>query len=210
LSTLLGQPTGTVQALLGGPTGIPEAPAEVLVSVPAELLRRRPDIRGAEFAAMAQCSRIGIAKADLYPRFTLFGSITTQTSSGGGAASGGSGLGDFFSVSSIFYSFGPRMPWSIFNYGRIKNNVRVRTHASADARQLREHRAQGGPGVEDGLTGFLRSWEATVSAKNMRTRPAIRGPGVRAVPKAPWITKSPGCPTLLLQEENTLAGAPPS
>ena len=87
LSTLLGQPTGTVEALLAGPTGIPVAPAEVAVSVPAELLRRRPDIRSAELDAVAQCARIGVAKADLYPSFSLFGSIGTQTSSGAAAAS---------------------------------------------------------------------------------------------------------------------------
>ena len=81
LSTLLGQPTGAVQALLDGHKGIPTAPAEVAVSVPAELLRRRPDIRSAELFAAAQCARIGIAKADLYPSFSLFGEIGFQSSS---------------------------------------------------------------------------------------------------------------------------------
>ena len=71
LSTLLGQPTGTVDALLAGPKGIPTAPAKVAVSVPAEMLRRRPDIRRAELDAAAQCARIGVAKAALYPSFSL-------------------------------------------------------------------------------------------------------------------------------------------
>src|SRR5262249_39607397 len=84
LCTLLGQPTGRAAALMEGPQGIPGAPDHVSVSVPAEMLRRRADIRGAELQAMAQCERIGIAKADFYPRFTLFGSVGTQTSAHGG------------------------------------------------------------------------------------------------------------------------------
>ena len=86
LSTLLGQPTGEVQVLLDGPKGIPTAPVDVAVGVPAELLRRRPDIRSAELFAAAQCARIGIAKAELYPSFSLFGEIGLQSSSQGGDA----------------------------------------------------------------------------------------------------------------------------
>jgi NodT family efflux transporter outer membrane factor (OMF) lipoprotein len=63
LSTLVGQPPGTVDALLAGPQEIPKAPAKVFVGVPAEMLRRRPDIRNAELLAAAQCARIGVAKA---------------------------------------------------------------------------------------------------------------------------------------------------
>ncbi len=87
LSTLLGQPPGAVQALLAGPPGIPTAPAEVAVGLPAELLRRRPDIRSAELNAAAQSARIGVAKADLYPSFSLFGEIGFESSSQGGALS---------------------------------------------------------------------------------------------------------------------------
>ena len=50
-----------------GPSAIPAPPAQVAISVPAEMLRRRPDIRGAELRAIAQCDRIGVAKTDLFP-----------------------------------------------------------------------------------------------------------------------------------------------
>ena len=82
LSTLLAQPTGSIEALVLQSKGIPSAAEEVAISMPAELLRRRPDVRSAELLAIAQCARIGIAKADLYPRFVLFGSIGTQGLSG--------------------------------------------------------------------------------------------------------------------------------
>ena len=75
LSILLGILPGESGGLLVGTKGIPIVPAEVAVGIPAELLRRRPDIRGAERSMAAQSARIGFAKADLYPHFSLFGSI---------------------------------------------------------------------------------------------------------------------------------------
>jgi outer membrane protein TolC len=119
MSTLLGQPTGTLDALLAGPKEIPSAPAKVAVSVPAEMLRRRPDIRRAELQAAAQCARIGMAKAELYPSFSLFGTIGFQ------AASSGIASHNLFSGESLFYSVGPRVTLPFFNYGRIENNIRV-------------------------------------------------------------------------------------
>src|SRR5215471_5326457 len=118
LSTLLGQPTGSVDALLDGPKGIPRAPAKVVVGLPAEMLRRRPDIRSAELTAAAQCARIGVAKADLYPSLTFFGSFGVQASDKGASANP-------FSADALYYSVGPRLNWPFFNYGRIENSVRV-------------------------------------------------------------------------------------
>jgi NodT family efflux transporter outer membrane factor (OMF) lipoprotein len=165
LCTLLGQSTGSVQTLLAGPPAIPTAPAQVAVDVPAGLLRRRPDIRSVELNAVAQCDRIGIAKADLYPSFALFGSIGTQASAGGGPETGG-----LFSAGSLFYSFGPRLIWSIFNYGRTKNNVRIqdaRFQALLVDYQFTVIKAA--QEVEDGLAGYLKAQEAAVFAQNAAT-----------------------------------------
>src|SRR6185436_14452303 len=115
----LGQPGGAVDAILSGPKTIPAAPAKIAVGVPAEILRRRPDIRSAELLAAAQCARIGVAKADLYPSFSLVGTIGLQAGNAGGT------WHNFFSSDSIFYGVGPQFKWPIFNYGRIKNAVRV-------------------------------------------------------------------------------------
>ena len=101
LSTLLGQPPGIAESLLAGPQEIPKAPEKVAVSVPAEMLRRRPDIRSAELNAAAQCARIGVAKADLYPSFSLFGSIGLQ------AIGQRVGRHNLFSTNSFFYPAGP-------------------------------------------------------------------------------------------------------
>lgn len=170
LDTLLGQPTGAVQSLLKGPPAIPTAPAAVAVGVPAELLRRRPDIRSAELAAAAQSARIGIAKADLYPRFTLFGEIGLESTSGGGAAADHARFANLFDADSFFYSFGPDVRWPLLNYGRIQNNVRVQ---DARFQQLlvnyQDTVLRAAQEVEDALTGFLREQEAQVYDQNAVT-----------------------------------------
>lgn len=153
LSTLLGQAPGTVDNLLNGPQQIPTAPAKVAVSVPAEMLRRRPDIRSAELYAAAQCARIGVAKSELYPSFSLFGSLGLQLNSSVGGA--------FFSGDSFVYSLGPRITWPFFNYGRLTNGVRVEDarfqRLLVDYRQTVLKAAQE---VEDALVGFTNSQDA--------------------------------------------------
>ena len=161
LSTLLGQPTGSVDTLLAGPKEIPTAPAKVSISVPAEMLRRRPDIRRAELVAAAQCARIGVAKAELYPSFSLFGSIGFQ------ASTSGIGSNNLFSGDNLVYSVGPRISWPFFNYGRLQNNVRVQ---DARLQELlvgyRETVLKAAQEVEDALTGYLRSQEEIVFQRN--------------------------------------------
>lgn len=120
LSVLLGMEPGRVDALLAGTSEIPTAPAEVAVGIPADLLRRRPDVRQAELQAAAQCAQIGIAKADLFPTFRLLGTIGTAASDVGSSA-----LGNVFSASTLAFATGPSVQWNILNYGQITNNVRV-------------------------------------------------------------------------------------
>ncbi len=158
LATLLGQRVGSVETLLQGSRDIPRAPQKVGVGLPAEMLRRRPDVRSAEFLAAAQCARVGIAKADFYPSFTLVGTIGLQATGGIAGVSSNP-----FSADSLFYSAGPRVVWPFLNYGRIKNNVRVE-----DARfqqqliQYRDTVLRAFQEVEDALTGFVNSQEAVL------------------------------------------------
>lgn len=158
LSVLLGRPPSELREILGAPGTIPEAPSEVAIGIPAELLRRRPDIRAAELEAAAQSARIGIAKADLYPRFTLAGFIGFRTSDAGGVQSNNASLGDLFDGDSFTGFIGPSVRWPIFNYGRLTNNVRVqdaRFQELAVAYQDSVLRAY--QEVEDSLIGFLRA-----------------------------------------------------
>jgi NodT family efflux transporter outer membrane factor (OMF) lipoprotein len=163
LCILLGTTPSDLQDVLGVGVGIPTAPAEVAVGVPAELLRRRPDIRLAELQVAAQSPLVGVAKADLYPHFALFGSIGLRSSDGKSTRSGGldgSSLSDLFEGDSVEFFGGPSVSWDIFNYGRIKNRVRVQ-----DARlqelvvNYQNTVLRAAQEVEDSLVGFLRSQE---------------------------------------------------
>jgi NodT family efflux transporter outer membrane factor (OMF) lipoprotein len=154
LATLLSKPTGTFDELLSGSGAkvIPRAPEKIAVSVPAEMLRRRPDIRGAELLAAAQCARIGVAKAELYPSFSLFGTIGLQANTTSSATN------NLFSGDSLVYSVGPRITWPFFNYGRLKNGVRVQ---DARLQQLlvgyQDTVLKAQQEVEDALIGFINS-----------------------------------------------------
>lgn len=158
LSTLLGLPPGNLENLINSEGVIPTAPAEVAVGIPAELLRRRPDTRRAELQAAAQSARIGIAEGDLYPHFSLVGSIGLRASD-----TFNSNLGDLFQLNSVEAFAGPSLTWDVFNYGRIKNNVRVQ---DARLQQLivnyQNTVLEATREVEDALVGFLRAKEQVV------------------------------------------------
>jgi NodT family efflux transporter outer membrane factor (OMF) lipoprotein len=151
LCVLLGIPVVDLTARLGPDAPIPVAEPELALGIPADLLRRRPDVRRIERQAAAQSAVIGIAKSDAYPRFSLLGSIGVQ----------GEEFGDLFETpGSIAGSIGPGFRWDILNYGRIKNNVRgqeARFEQLVAAYQEAVLRA--GREAEDAVIGFLKSQE---------------------------------------------------
>jgi NodT family efflux transporter outer membrane factor (OMF) lipoprotein len=151
LCTLLGIPPEELSAKLG--TGvIPIAPIDVAVGIPADLLRRRPDVRRAERQAAAQSAQIGIAESDLYPHISIIGTIGYSAEQ----------LNELIQPSALEGSVGPSFQWNILNYGRIINNVRLQ-----DARLqelVASYQAQvltAGQEVEDGLVIFLRAQQRT-------------------------------------------------
>lgn len=150
LSVLLGMPPREIQDVLGGARPIPTAPPDVAVGMPAELLRRRPDIRRAEREVAAQSARIGLAKSDLYPQITLAGSFNLAAQD----------AADVFMGNSFSGFGGPAFVWPLLNYGRIINNVRVQ-----DARfqqlavQYQNTVLRAAQEVEDALVAFLQAQE---------------------------------------------------
>jgi NodT family efflux transporter outer membrane factor (OMF) lipoprotein len=125
LAVLLGQAPGSLPAELAEPRALPGLPASLAVGAPADLLRRRPDLRRAERRFAAEVARIGIAEADFYPRLVLSGTI--------GLAS--DGAADFFDEDSGVLGFGPSLRWNLFDGGRLRNRVRA-LEASAEAAQI--------------------------------------------------------------------------
>ena len=161
LATLLGKLPGEIDHMLGGPGRIPEVPSEVAVGIPAELLRRRPDIRFAERQLAGQSALIGVAKADLYPHFSLFGSLGFQSSSSVDGRSNNSDFSDWFKAESFTLNAGPAVSWDLFNYGQITNKVRVEdarfqelavNYENTVLRAARE--------VEDAMVSFLRTQDS--------------------------------------------------
>lgn len=115
IAVLLGQPPAALAAELAEPAPLPRAPGELLVGVPADLLRRRPDLARAERELAAATARIGEAKADLYPRLTLTGSVGLRSED----------LKELLGSDPSFAALGPNIVWPIFAAGRIRANVEV-------------------------------------------------------------------------------------
>ncbi len=161
LAILLGILPGELKDILEAPKLIPTVPAEVRVGVPSELLRRRPDIRLAERQLAAQSALIGVAKADLYPHFSLFGSIGLRASNSDVTAAGspgGSSFSDLWDSDSIEFFGGPAFTWNIFNYGRIKNRVRIQDARFQQLAVNYHHTVlRAAQEVEDAMVAFLRS-----------------------------------------------------
>jgi len=152
LRVLLGMTPETLDGLLKPSRGIPSTRENLAVGIPADLLRRRPDIRAAELKAAAQSAQVGIAEADLYPAFSLNGSIGTLVSTSNGHSSS-----QLFSPQSLTFAFGPSFSWPVLNYGQITNNVRVQDaelQALLIAYQNSVLKAQ--REVEDGLADVLQ------------------------------------------------------
>ncbi|MBW1857171.1 MAG: efflux transporter outer membrane subunit [Deltaproteobacteria bacterium] len=117
IAVLLGEQPGGLHKELKEYLPIPLVPLKVAVGVPANVLRRRPDIRKAERQVAAQTARIGVATAELYPKFTLSGSIGLEALS----------LGNLFEAGSSTFRIGPRITWPIFNAGSIRANIEVQS-----------------------------------------------------------------------------------
>ena len=159
LAILLGKLPGEIDAMLAGPERIPQMPAEIAIGIPAELMRRRPDIRLAERQLAAQSAQIGVAKADLFPSFSLFGSIGYTTASSTSAPqSRNAGLSDMFKSNSFGYSVGPSVSWNLFNYGRITNSIRVEDARFQQLAVDYENTVlQAVQEVEDAMIAYLRT-----------------------------------------------------
>ncbi|WP_223443631.1 MULTISPECIES: efflux transporter outer membrane subunit [Pseudomonas] len=148
LSTLIGQPPGSIPDLNRNTGLVPLLDTAVLQDVPANLLVRRPDVRAAELQVAAQSALIGVAETDLYPSISLLGSIVWSASSLNGAPN------------TLDMVAGPSLRWDIFDHGRITNNVRVQ---DARLQQLiviyQDSVRQAAREADDAATGLIKALE---------------------------------------------------
>jgi NodT family efflux transporter outer membrane factor (OMF) lipoprotein len=115
LSVLLGLEPSALLKELSPTNSIPFAPPQVPIGLPSELLRRRPDIRRAEAAIHSTTARIGVATADLYPKFSLTGSVNFQNNT----------LNGLINSNNRFWTAGPAVDWQIFSAGRVRSNIEL-------------------------------------------------------------------------------------
>ncbi len=164
LCVLLGRtPSDLSEALTpsaGAPRALPEAPTQIASGIPADLLRRRPDVRAAERLAAAQSARIGQAVADLYPSISITGATGFVSSTFESARR--PGLGNIFDANSFAGFIGLEVNWPVLNYGRIEGNIRVQDARYEQAvAGYQDSVLRAAADVEAGLSEFLRSRERT-------------------------------------------------
>lgn len=117
LALLLDLPPGALDKQLRQREPIPSAPPRVAVGIPADLIRRRPDIRRAERRLAAQSARVGVAAAALYPALKLHGSISFEALT----------FNNLFDSINRTSGFGPAVSWPIFDAGQIRANIKARS-----------------------------------------------------------------------------------
>jgi outer membrane protein, multidrug efflux system len=148
LGTLLARAPGPLPEMVAGKDVIPQAELGVIVDMPAEMLRRRPDIRAAETQLAAQSALIGVSAADLYPSISLLGLVGLSATTLNG------------SPRALSWSLGPSLIWNVFDYGRLTNAVLVQ-----DARfqqlfeQYQDAVLRAAREVDDAAVGFARTGE---------------------------------------------------
>lgn len=151
LCILMGMPPEELQSRLGQ-APIPAAPPEVAIGIPADLLRRRPDVRRAERLAAAQCALIGVAESDFYPAFSINGTLGYSAQQ----------FPDLFRSSALNGNVGPSFQWNVLNYGRILNNVRLQDAKFQElVASYQQTVLNANQEVENGLVTFLKAQRRT-------------------------------------------------
>ncbi|MGO9465928.1 MAG: efflux transporter outer membrane subunit [Isosphaeraceae bacterium] len=205
LCILAGFPPRDLEAELGpgpelGHSPMPQTPLWVATGIPADLLRRRPDVRNAERSVAAQSAQIGVAEADLYPTIYINGTL------GWDAAD----FSQAFSQRSFFGLLTPGFRWNILNYGRIKNNVHLQEAKTQELIATYQNQVLvAGRETQVALRGFLKSQErADDLAKSVDAAKAATEVGV-AQYRAGTIdfNRVFNLETTLVQQQDQLASA---
>ena len=156
LAVLVGTTPHTLREELARPEPLPTVQSALTTGLPAELLRRRPDIRSAERALASQTARIGLAEAHRYPSFSLFGTLELQ-------ATQFSNMGDWDSRA---FAFGPGLRWNLFDGNRLRSLVDIeeaRTRQLAAAYEASVLRAV--EEVENALVGYVQENERVAALR---------------------------------------------
>jgi NodT family efflux transporter outer membrane factor (OMF) lipoprotein len=151
ICVLLGIPPSELEGNLGH-AAIPTSPLEVAVGIPADLIRRRPDLRSTERLVAAQNAQIGVAESNFYPAFFIDGTLGYEAKD----------LSKLFTSPSFTGQIGPAFQWNILNYGRILNNVRLQDFKTQElVGNYQQQVLSAAREVENGITSFLNARRET-------------------------------------------------
>lgn len=147
LAVLVGKPPGALNEELRTAQPLPTPPVQVAVGVPAETLRRRPDVRLAERQLAAETARVGVATSELYPKFNLVGSIGLESLS----------ASTLFDGASKVFQLGPSVQWRVFDGGRIRQEIEIQDAVQEQAMIRYESSILSAlEDVENAITGFTQ------------------------------------------------------
>jgi NodT family efflux transporter outer membrane factor (OMF) lipoprotein len=150
IAVLCGEPPAALLDTLLAPAPLPHVPDLVPVGLPGDLLRRRPDLRAAERQLHAALADIGVATADLYPRFSLTGQLGLRSGS----------FANWMSSSSAVWQLGPEIAWPVFQGGRIRGNIEAAEERyNAALAAYKQHFLTALGEVETALTRYVHAYE---------------------------------------------------
>jgi NodT family efflux transporter outer membrane factor (OMF) lipoprotein len=154
LSVLSGKNPTALYSRLTEKKPLPRVPAEIFTGLPSDLLKRRPDIRKAERDLAAATAQIGLAVGDLFPKFSLTGTIGYQSNKGS----------NLIAPRSSFYSFGPGFSWPIIDFGRIQSAIEAKTAARDESFFLYEKAVLSAfKDVENALVNYAQETERSTN-----------------------------------------------
>lgn len=160
LGVLLGEQPEAMTAELQSTAMIPSGPATLPVGLPSDLLRRRPDVREAERRLAAATAQVGVAVAQLYPKFNLLALASFAANSLGGLFSS-----DSFSAGGVGL-----VSWPIFTAGKSRANVRINEEQQNQAYlAYRQSVLKALQDAEDSLSRYTAEQQRLASLQNSIT-----------------------------------------
>ncbi len=146
LSILLARPPGPLPEMTAGKDGIPTAELDIITDMPANLLRRRPDVRAAEMQLASQSALIGVSEAELYPHISLLGLLGLSATSLAGP------------TAAMTWGIGPSFVWNVFSYGRLTSEILVKDARFQESfEQYKDVVLRAAREVDDAAVGFAKS-----------------------------------------------------
>lgn len=150
IGVLTGDPPEAPLKRLSKPQPLPALPVQVRIGSPAELLRRRADVRGAERTLAASTAQIGVATADLFPRVVFNGTLSLEAKD----------LGGLGAAASDAHSFGPRITWAALDLGQVRARIQAAdARAEADLARYEQAVLSALEDTENALAGYQQERE---------------------------------------------------